>query len=166
MANDAVTEGLTKLLANTYALYAKTQGFHWNVSGPMFKALHDMFGGQYDELSDAIDTIAERIRALEGTPPGSLQGMLDDSDIKEEAGAPNAQAMLRQLVDDNGVLGAMAREVAKAAEAANDQATIELLGGRANAHEKARWMLRSQLGEGAASTPMIVKNWAKKKAAP
>ena len=61
---DTIADGLGRLLADTYVLYGKTHGFHWNVTGPMFNTLHLMFMEQYTELWTALDEIAERIRAL------------------------------------------------------------------------------------------------------
>ena len=69
----AIAGGLSRLLADTYVLYLKTHGFHWNVEGPMFQTLHQMFMAQYTETWNAIDPIAERIRALGNYAPGSSQ---------------------------------------------------------------------------------------------
>jgi len=68
-----IADGLSHLLADTYTLYLKTHNFHWNVTGPMFNTLHLMFEGQYTELALAVDSIAERIRALGVYAPGSYR---------------------------------------------------------------------------------------------
>ena len=66
-----IADGLSRLLADTYSLYLKTHYFHWNVTGPMFNTLHLMFETQYNELWNAVDPVAERIRALGYPAPGS-----------------------------------------------------------------------------------------------
>src|SRR3569832_1525141 len=95
----AIAEGLSPLLADTYTLYLKTHGFHWNVEGPMFNTLHLMFMTQYTELWGALDLIAERIRALGIPAPGSYKRYSELSSIKEEHGVPSAEDMIRQLVE-------------------------------------------------------------------
>ncbi|MDE2353676.1 MAG: DNA starvation/stationary phase protection protein, partial [Betaproteobacteria bacterium] len=67
----AISAGLSRLLADTYTLYLTTHNFHWNVTGPQFNTLHTMFMAQYTELWNAVDPIAERIRALGFPAPGS-----------------------------------------------------------------------------------------------
>ncbi|HCL4326376.1 TPA: DNA starvation/stationary phase protection protein, partial [Pseudomonas aeruginosa] len=94
----AIAEGLSRLLADTYTLYLKTHNFHWNVTGPMFNTLHLMFEGQYTELAVAVDDIAERIRALGFPAPGTYAAYARLSSIKEEEGVPEAEEMIRQLV--------------------------------------------------------------------
>ena len=79
-----ITEGLSRLLADSYILYLKTHNYHWNVTGPMFHTLHLMFEEQYTELATAVDTIAERIRALGMYAPGSYSQFNELSVVKEE----------------------------------------------------------------------------------
>lgn len=138
-------EGLAHLLADTYTLYLKTHSFHWNVTGPMFQTLHLMFEQQYTELSLAVDLIAERIRALGHTAPGSYSQFLNLSAVAEETGVPSAENMIRQLVDDQETVVRTARRIFAAAEAASDQVTMDLLTARMQVHEKTAWMLRSLL---------------------
>src|ERR1051325_10207597 len=94
----AIAEGLSKLLADTYTLYLKTHNFHWNVTGPMFQTLHLMFEQQYNELSLAVDLIAERIRALGFPAPGTYAELTKLASIKESRGVPKAENMIRELV--------------------------------------------------------------------
>src|SRR6476469_5237589 len=94
-----IAEGLSRLLADTYSLYLKTHKFHWNVTGPMFQTLHLMFETQYTELALAVDSIAERIRALGFFAPGSYVEFAKLSSIKENAGVPKAEDMIRELVE-------------------------------------------------------------------
>ena len=140
-----IAEGLSRLLADTYTLYFKTHGFHWNVTGPMFNTLHLMFEEQYNELWAAVDLIAERIRSLGVYAPGSYQQISKLSSIKEESKVPSAEEMLRQLVAGHEAVVRTAREVFPVAEKANDESTCDLLTQRMQLHEKTAWMLRSML---------------------
>lgn len=141
----AIAEGLSKLLADTYTLYLKTHNFHWNVTGPMFQTLHLMFETQYNELSLAVDLIAERIRALGFPAPGTYREFSQLSSIKEEEGVPNAQEMIRLLVEGQEAVVRTARSVFPVVEQANDEPTADLLTQRMQIHEKTAWMLRSLL---------------------
>lgn len=144
----SIAEGLSRLLADTYTLYLKTHSFHWNVTGPMFHSLHQMFETQYTELAGAVDLIAERIRALGMPAPGSYAEFSKLSSIKEAEGAnrvPDAEEMIRQLVAGQEAVVRTAREIFPTVEAANDEATSNLLADRMEIHEKNAWMLRSML---------------------
>jgi starvation-inducible DNA-binding protein len=141
----AVAEGLAKLLSDSYVLYLKTHNFHWNVTGPMFPMLHAMFEQQYTELAQAVDLIAERIRALGHPAPGSFAQFLRLASIKEEMGLPHAESMIQQLVEGQEALTRTVRKAFPAAERAKDQVTVDLLTQRLQVHEKNAWMLRSLL---------------------
>jgi starvation-inducible DNA-binding protein len=141
----AIAEGLSRLLADTYTLYLKTHGFHWNVTGPMFNTLHLMFEQQYTELALAVDSIAERIRALDVQAPASYSQFARLTGIRDEAGAPDAMEMVRQLVADQETVVRTAREVFPVVDAAHDEASADLLTQRMQIHEKTAWMLRSLL---------------------
>ncbi|WP_207462560.1 Dps family protein [Azospirillum sp. SYSU D00513] len=141
----AIAEGLSKVLADTFALYIKTHSFHWNVTGPMFNTLHTMFMEQYTELWNALDEIAERIRALGYPAPGSFTQFTKLASIQEETTVPNAQEMIRQLVAGNEAVARTARAVFPTANDANDQPTADLLTQRLQIHDKTAWMLRSML---------------------
>ncbi|MDX1582627.1 MAG: Dps family protein [Thermoanaerobaculia bacterium] len=140
-----IAEGLTRMLADTYALYLKTHGFHWNVTGPMFQTLHVLFEEHYQELWAAVDDIAERIRALGFTAPGSFGQFAEKTSVKDVEGVPTADEMIRQLVEGHETVIRTAREVLKPVEKADDQTSADLLAGRMSVHEKAAWMLRSLL---------------------
>lgn len=144
-ARSEIAEGLSRLLADTYTLYLKTHGYHWNVTGPMFRSLHLMFEEQYMELRDAVDEIAERIRALGHLAPGSYSEFGKLSSVRDEDGAPEAAAMVERLVEGHEAVIGTAREVVKTAEAADDVATADLATQRINTHEKAAWMLRAMI---------------------
>jgi starvation-inducible DNA-binding protein len=142
---EEIAEGLSRVLADTYTLYLKTHNFHWNVTGPMFQTLHLMFETQYNELALAVDLVAERIRALGVAAPGTYKQFAQLSSIKEDDGVPEARDMIRRLVAGHETVARTAREVFKAAEAASDQPTCDLLTQRMQVHEKTAWMLRSLL---------------------
>ncbi|MCB9916665.1 MAG: DNA starvation/stationary phase protection protein [Planctomycetes bacterium] len=141
----AVVEALEGLLADSYTLYLKTHSYHWNVKGPMFTTLHTMFETQYNELALAVDEIAERIRALGAPAPGSYTQFAQRAKVKEDTGVPPATAMIENLVADMDTVVATARAVVRAAEAAGDDASVDLGVRRIDVHEKAAWMLRSHL---------------------
>ena len=140
-----IADGLGRLLADTYSLYLKTHSFHWNVTGPLFQTLHLMFETQYNELALAVDLIAERIRALGFPAPGTYSEFVRLSSVKETAGVPKAEDMIRLLVDGQETVVRTARSVFPAAEKVSDQATADLLTQRMQLHEKTAWMLRSLL---------------------
>jgi starvation-inducible DNA-binding protein len=140
-----IAGGLSKLLADSYSLYLKTHNYHWNVEGPMFNTLHLMFEQHYTELATAVDEIAERIRALGVKAPGSYTAFGSLTNIDEAAGDESAEEMIRQLVIGQETVARTAREAIKAAEAASDEPTADLLTQRMQIHEKNAWMLRSML---------------------
>ncbi|MCH7889293.1 MAG: DNA starvation/stationary phase protection protein [Proteobacteria bacterium] len=142
-----IADGLSRVLADTYTLYVKTHGFHWNVTGPLFNTLHLMFEQQYTELALAVDAIAERIRALGHPAPASYAQFAELKSIDEETGVPAAEEMIRQLTADQETVARTARSVFPIADAANDEATADLLTQRLLVHEKTAWMLRSMLGQ-------------------
>jgi starvation-inducible DNA-binding protein len=140
-----ISEGLSRVLADTYVLYGKTHGFHWNVTGPMFNTLHLMFMEQYTELWTALDEIAERIRALGvpapfGSTLSALASLEDSSSL-----TPAAMQMVRELVEGHEAVARTARSVFSVADEANDQPSADLLTQRLQIHEKTAWMLRSLL---------------------
>jgi len=142
---EAVARHLSKLLADTYSLYLKTHSFHWNVTGPHFNSLHAMFEEQYNALWAAADEIAERIRTLDVYAPGSYSQFGKLTSIREEAGVPEWKDMVAQLVEGHEIAAATAREALKAADAADDEGTADMVTGRLKDHEKLAWMLRSLL---------------------
>ena len=141
----AVVEQLEKLLADSYTLYLKTHSYHWNVTGPMFTTLHTLFETQYTELALAVDEIAERIRALGSPAPGSYSQFQARATVQEDTGVPTAQDMIRNLVADYETVVATARSLVRSAEAAGDDASVDLGVRRIDTHEKGAWMLRSHL---------------------
>ena len=142
---EAIAEGLSRLLADTYTLYLKTHRYHWNVVGPMFNTLHLMFETQYNELALAVDEIAERIRALGEPAPGSYAQFAALSSVPEDPEQPSAEEMIRRLVADQETVTRTARSLLPMVDAASDEPTADLLTQRMQIHEKTAWMLRSML---------------------
>ena len=140
-----IAAGLSGLLADSYTLYLMTHNFHWNVTGPMFNTLHMMFMGQYTEQWNALDLIAERIRALGHPAPGTYKEFVQRASIKEVEGVPKALDMVRHLVAAQEATARTARELFPLVDEANDQPTADLLTQRIEVHEKTAWMLRSLL---------------------
>ena len=141
----AIAKGLSKLLADSFTLYLMTHNFHWNVTGPMFNTLHTMFMGQYTEQWNALDIIAERIRALGHPAPGTYKEFVKLASIKEIEGVPKSEDMVRHLVAAQEATARTARKLFDLVNAANDQPTADLLTQRLEVHEKTAWMLRSLL---------------------
>jgi len=140
-----ISQGLSALLADSYTLYLMTHNFHWNVTGPQFNSLHLMFMAQYTEQWNALDMIAERIRALGHAAPGTYKEFVKLASIKEVEGVPKATGMIRHLVAAQEATARTARELFPVVDAANDQPTADLLTQRLEVHEKTAWMLRSLL---------------------
>lgn len=144
----AIAEGLSRLLADTYTLYLTTHNFHWNVTGPMFNTLHTMFMQQYTDLWNAVDPVAERIRALGHYAPGSYADFGRLASVPDApAQAPKALEMVRILVKGHEAVARTARELVPTADKAGDEPTLDLLTQRLDYHEKTAWMLRSMLEE-------------------
>lgn len=142
-----ISRGLSALLADSYTLYLMTHNFHWNVSGPHFNSLHLMFMTQYTEQWNALDMIAERIRALGHPAPGTYKEFVKLASIKEVDGVPQATEMVRHLVEAQEATARTARSLFPLVEKAHDQPTADLLTQRLEVHEKTAWMLRSLLEE-------------------
>jgi len=142
-----IAQGLSKLLADSFSLYLMTHNFHWNVTGPMFNTLHTMFMEQYTEQWNALDMIAERIRALGHPAPGTYKEFVKLASIREVDGVPKATDMIRHLVAAQEATARTARGLFPLVDKANDQPTMDLLTQRLEVHEKTAWMLRSLLEE-------------------
>jgi starvation-inducible DNA-binding protein len=144
----AIADGLSHLLADTYTLYLTTHNFHWNVTGPMFNTLHVMFMGQYTELWNAVDPIAERIRSLGHPAPGSYAAFGRLSSLPDAPDTPpKALEMVRVLVAGHEAVARTARALFPLADKAGDEPTADLLTQRLTVHEQTAWMLRSLLEE-------------------
>lgn len=141
----AIADELSKVLADSYMLYLKTHNYHWNVTGELFHSLHEQFEEQYIELADAIDEIAEQIRALGYRAPGTFKEFNELTSIEEDTEEPEALEMVRRLALGNEQVLRTARKALKPANEAEDEATVDLLTQRLDIHAKTAWMLRSHL---------------------
>jgi starvation-inducible DNA-binding protein len=144
---EKIAQGLSRLLADTYTLYLRTHNFHWNITGPMFQSLHQMFMVQHQELALAVDLIAERIRALGFPAPASYAEFADLTSIKEVRGSLSAENMIESLWEGQEVVIRTARQILPVADKFSDLPTADLLTQRMQIHEKTAWMLRSLLGQ-------------------
>jgi len=140
---EASAEAVKRLMADTYTLYLKTHGYHWNVEGPHFQQLHMQFMEQYTEMWTAVDDLAERIRALGYYAPVSYSAMQALSTIEEETQQPDWQGMVANLARGHEQVAKTAREVLRIAEDAHDDATADVVTPRITLHEKTAWMLRA-----------------------
>lgn len=140
-----VVELLNRDVSDTYLVLIKTKKFHWDVVGPQFRSLHQIWEEHYTALTESIDSIAERVRALGGFPIGTAKGFLENSTIKEqEDNIPLATEMVAQLVDDHEQIIRNLREhVDQCSEEFHDEGTADFLTGLMEQHEEMAWMLRS-----------------------
>lgn len=141
----AINTGLAQAVAETFTLYVKTQGYHWNVVGPTFHSLHEMFEEQYIELRDAADDLAERMRALGAVAPGSFTEFKSLASINDHEPTDDAATMVRNLAADHEAIARALRPLVEVADDAGDPATADLVTARLAAHEKAAWMLRATI---------------------
>lgn len=137
---------LAHVLSDTYVLAVKTHGYHWNVMGPMFPQLHEFFGKQYEDLFEAADDIAERIRALGMMPDGSMDSFLQNTVIKEAGTKPmTAEAMLEDLLKSYEAMRERLIAAEDYADDIDDVATQDLMVERIRAQDKTMWMIRAQV---------------------
>lgn len=140
---ECVAQSIKHLLADTYTLYLQTHNFHWNVTGNQFRELHLMFEEQYNELAIAVDDIAERIRTLGVTAPGTYKLFAELSSIQEVEGIPEAKQMVEILNHSHETVVRTCRKALKIAQNADDESSAALISDRMRIHEKTAWMLRS-----------------------
>ncbi len=136
---------LKSAFASEYAFALKAQNFHWNVEGPLFSQLHELFERIYNEVYGSIDTFAEQLRALQVYTPASLQKFSMLSIVKDENEVPDFQGMLRELLVDSDKMAEIFRITFDMAEQAGDHGLSNFLADRQDAHKKHSWMLRASL---------------------
>lgn len=141
----AVAQGLQKLLADSYCLMVMSQNYHWNVQGPQFRDLHLMTEEHYNDLFEAVDEIAERIRALGFLVDGSMKAFNDNTDINLPNQNLSQQEMIVDLLQGHETVAKTARQIVAPASEAGDEVTVDLLTQRMTNHEKTAWMFRSML---------------------
>ncbi len=144
-AVEKITKNLKTLLADTYVLYVKTQNFHWNVVDVNFLPLHRMFQEQYEELAEAADLIAERIRFFGVKAPGSLKDFLKLTRLEESEKDLKASEMIKKLLADHEEIAQFLIKGIKEIQALGDEATADLYIERLRAHDKTAWILKSHL---------------------
>lgn len=147
-----LAQAVGKALAETYVLYTKTQAVHWNVVGPLFYSVHKLTEEQYENLAEAIDELAERIRALGAPTPASFGEFLELSAITETRTKQTAEEAVTMLCADHETAARTFREATRLADEVDDVVTADLLTDRMAFHEKSAWMLRSILQQSAVLT--------------
>jgi starvation-inducible DNA-binding protein len=141
---DELETAMKIVLANTYAMYFKAQGHHWNVEGKDFSQMHDFFGGIYEELIGAADKIAEEIRALDEYAPYGMQTLADIATIKDSAIYGNSiPSMIEDLITANAAVIEALNSAHKLADAEGNRGLVNLLEERLDIHAKHAWMLRA-----------------------
>lgn len=159
-----VIDLLNRDLADSYLLLIKTKKYHWDVVGPQFRSLHEIWEEQYIALTENIDSIAERVRTLGGFPLGTAEGFIRMASIKENAGnVPTATEMVANLVNDHEQIIRNLREhIDQSSENFHDEGTADFLTGLMEQHEEMAWMLRSFIeGEALAADGKIPADKAK-----
>ncbi len=141
MREDLLSQ-LEVILADTYAIYLKTQNYHWHVTGPQFKALHELFEMHYIELAEAVDAVAEQLRIMDHLAPATFKDFERLKTLKDGNARANANQMVSDLAEDHDKLVKDLNIALKLAEEIHDEGAANLLSDRVSAHEKARWMLR------------------------
>jgi len=130
------------VLANTFAMYFKAHGHHWNVEGKDFSQLHDFFANLYQELFAAVDQIAEQIRALDDYAPYGLDTMSSIATIKDSSfTGDNIPLMLQDLIEANASVIEALNAAHKLAEAEGNRGLVNHIEGRLDVHAKHAWML-------------------------
>lgn len=143
-----VTEKLKVIVSSLFFLKSKLQSFHWNVEGPYFQTLHELFGTQYESIEPTVDTLAERIRALGTYAPASIQSMAKASVIKDsELERVAWKDMVKTLRDDHAKLAQICSEGSALAGELQDSVTAGMLDDLTTEHQKAVWMLSATLAE-------------------
>jgi starvation-inducible DNA-binding protein len=140
-----IAGAMSGCLADSYLLMVKTQGYHWNAVGPLFRSVHLLTEEHYQNLFEAIDELAERIRALGYPAPGSITDMISKSEISEDTGNPTAEKMIENLARDHETVARRFRKAAEMADDNKDFVTHDMLTERIEFHEKAVWMLSALL---------------------
>ncbi len=140
-----VIKSLETIVASTYGLTLKTQNYHWNVTGPNFKPLHELFGVQYEEMQTAIDDLAERIRSLGSKVDATFMAFDKLSKVKAGDNKINASAMLKDLAASHKIVIKLLKDGVVLAQKNHDEATADMLISRLEVHDKNLWMIEASL---------------------
>lgn len=144
---EQLQEMLKKVLADTFVMYLKAHGYHWNVIGPDFPQLHDFFGDLYGELWAAVDSIAEQVRTLDAFAQGTLARMKELSTVPEDENIPNAARMIANLVQANDIVLSDLKQCFEMADQLGEDGLANFLQDRIDIHRKHGWMLKATLGK-------------------
>lgn len=138
-----LVDDLKRVQADTFALYAKAHYYHWNVEGPDFVQYHDFLGKLYAELHEAVDVVAEEVRALDSYAPAAHRMLMELTRIQDDNTIPAAVEMMRRLLSDNEIVMEGLVAAFMSAEAAGEIGLADFLTQRMDVHKKHAWMLRS-----------------------
>ncbi|MCC1493871.1 Dps family protein [Cognatishimia sp. F0-27] len=138
-----IADALADVLSDTYRLVFKTHAYHWNVEGPLFYSVHNLTEEHYEDMFQAADELAERIRALGHLAPSSMSDVLKRSAIDDKTGELSAEDMINDLASDHERLAHRLHAVVEIVEDRKDPVTEDLATERSAFHEKAAWMLRA-----------------------
>jgi starvation-inducible DNA-binding protein len=141
----AVSDQLSKLLADEFVLYTKTRNAHWNIEGPDFHSMHIFFESQYGELDELMDSVAERIRKIGHYAPATLAQLLQLTHLTEKSDNKNdSQGFLKELLEDHeSIIEFIRGNINPFATKYNDAGTSDFITGLMETHESMAWMLRS-----------------------
>lgn len=142
-----IASALNKLLADEYVLVTKTRYYHWNIVGPNFSELHKFYEEQYEELSETVDEIAERVRALGRFAEGRIGAFLEISSLEEQGLVTRQEEQIRNLLHDHeAIIREIRALLPKISDEYHDEGTADFVTGIMEQHEKMAWMLRAYLG--------------------
>jgi starvation-inducible DNA-binding protein len=144
---DELVAKMKVVLADSFTLYMKAHGYHWNVIGPDFPQLHDFLGDLYEEIHGAVDNIAEEIRQINSFAPGTLSRMVELSTLSEDDSIPAAAKMITNLLEANENLLTTITEAYIMAEDNKEFGLSNFLQDRITAHKKHSWMLKAIAGK-------------------
>lgn len=130
-------------LADTFVMMTQAWSFHWNVEGPDFRSLHEMFSEIYTDLQGAVDPLAENIRSLDVYAPGSLKRFIELTTLEEDVKIPTAANMVLRLLETNQKVIISLNTALEQAKVENNEGVINFLGERLEIHAKWSWFLRA-----------------------
>jgi starvation-inducible DNA-binding protein len=145
MENEVMIETAKVVMADTFKFYLRAHNYHWNVEGPDFSQYHLLFGEIYEEVFEALDVIAEEIRAMGSFVPGSIGRFAELSHMEDEREQPDAMTMIYRLAQDNEMIKISIKKAYEAAEAAGNHGFSNLMADRQTAHGKHGWKLKATL---------------------
>ena len=143
--NEELLSSLKQAMADSFVLYYKAHSYHWNVEGADFKQYHDLFAVIYQEIFEAIDTIAEHVRQLDDYAPTSLTQLKSLSMISEDEDVVSSMSMISRLLDANNLTLASLMMAYRAADSATELGLANFIQDRIAAHQKHGWMLKATL---------------------